>query len=79
MLTTVLLLAVLAIVLVLLVHHLVGSTRTQTRLDEFTRQLGGQNELGEARIEKMEAGLRSLEKELREDVDKVRERYEVRT
>ena len=72
MLLTILTSAVLIAVLVMLVLHLVGSTRTQTRLDEFSRLLGSQSDQGEARIEKIETVLRGLEKELREDVESVR-------
>jgi len=72
MLSTVLLIIVLAVLLVLLVLHLVGSTRTHTRLDEFSRQAGSQAEQGEARIQTLETIFRGLEKDLREDVEGVR-------
>ena len=72
MLPTFLLTAVLVVLLVLLVLHLVGSTRIHTRLDEFNRQVGSQTEQGETRIHKLEEILRGLEKDLREDVEGVR-------
>jgi DNA recombination protein RmuC len=72
MLSTILLIAVLAVLLVFLLLHLLGSTRIHTRLDEFSRQVGGQTEQGEARIYKLEEIFRGLEKELREDVERVR-------
>lgn len=68
----VLLVAVLVILLVLLVLQLTGSTRVNTRLDEFNRQVGTQSEQGEARIQKLETIFRGMEKELREDVEGVR-------
>jgi DNA recombination protein RmuC len=76
MVSTVLLAVILIVAIILLLLQLTGATRTQTRLDEFSRQVGGQNEVGEARIEKMEAVLRTLEKDLREDVDTVRKRVD---
>ena len=72
MVSIVLLAVVLAAVLVLLLLQLAGATRTQTRLDEFSRQIGTQTDQHEGRLEKIEGIFRSLEKELREDVEGVR-------
>ncbi len=72
MLTTALLIAVVIILLVLIVIQLTGSTRVNTRLDEFNRQVGTQTEQGEARIQRLEEIFRGLEKDLREDVEGVR-------
>ena len=72
MLPIVLLIAVLALLLGLFVAQLTASTKINTRLDEFNRQIGSQTEQGEARIEKLESIFRGLEKDLREDVESVR-------
>jgi len=72
MLTTLLLVAVLAILLVLLVLQLTGSTKVNTRLDEFNRQVNTQTEQGETRIQRLEEIFRGLEKDLRQDVEGVR-------
>ena len=72
MLTTVLLVAVIAILLVLLVLQLTGSTKVNTRLDEFNRQVNTQTEQGETRIQRLEEIFRGLEKDLRQDVEGVR-------
>jgi len=70
--TTILLIAILIILCILLVLHLTSSTKVNTRLDEFSRQIGSQTELGESRIQKLEEIFRGLEKDLREDVEGVR-------
>jgi len=72
MLTTLLLICTIIILGVILVLQQTGNTKTHTRLDEFSRQLGAQNEQGEARIQKLENIFRGLEKELRNDVEGVR-------
>ncbi len=72
MLTTVLLILVLVILGAVLMLQLTGNTKVNTRLDEFTRQAGAQNNQGEERIKKLEDIFRGLEKDLREDVDAVR-------
>lgn len=65
MLSTALLIVVLVVVLVLLVLQLTGSTKVNTRLDEFSRQANMQAERGDVRFQR-------LEKDLREDVEGVR-------
>lgn len=72
MLIPLLLLIILAILLALLVLQLTGSTKVNTRLDEFSRQVNTQTEQGETRIGRLEEIFRGLEKDLREDVDGVR-------
>jgi len=72
MVSILLLVAVLIILLVLFVLQLTASTKINTRLDEFNRQVGSQTEQGEARIQKLETIFRGLEKDLREDVEGVR-------
>ena len=72
MLTTVLLIVALVFLLVLLVLQLTGSTRVNTRLDEFNRQVGTQTGQGEERIQRLEETLRGLGKDLRVEVDGVR-------
>lgn len=76
MLIPVLLILILAAVLMVAVLQLTGSTRIQTRLEEFGRQAAGQTRQGEERAEKTEALLRGIEKELREDVEAVRQRVD---
>ncbi len=76
MLTPLLLVTLLVLLLVLLVLQLTGSTRINTRLDEFNRQAGNQTEQAEVRLEKLEAIFRGLEKDLREDVESVRVKVE---
>ncbi|MEN8260281.1 MAG: DNA recombination protein RmuC [Pseudomonadota bacterium] len=72
MLATILLVLVLAVLVVLLALQLTGSTKVNTRLDEFSRQVSAQTEQGEARIQRQEEIFRVLEKDLREDVEGVR-------
>ncbi len=72
MLTTVLLILVLVVSAVVLLLQLTGSTVVNTRLDEFARQAGTQNEQGEERMRRLEDIFRGLEKELRGDVESVR-------
>jgi DNA recombination protein RmuC len=72
MLTPLLLVAVLIVLGLLLMLQLTGGTKVNTRLDEFSRQVGSQNEQGETRILKLEDIFRGLEKELRNDVESVR-------
>ncbi|MCF7849187.1 MAG: DNA recombination protein RmuC [Kiritimatiellales bacterium] len=72
MLTTILLIVVLVVLLVMLALHLTVSTKINTRLDEFNRQVGTQTEQGETRIQRLETIFRGLEKDLREDVEGVR-------
>lgn len=69
MLTTLLLIAVLALLLSLLFAQFVGSTKVNTRLDELGHQTARQAEQGDARFQR-------LEKELREDVEAVRKRVD---
>lgn len=76
MLTTVLLVLVLVVLVVVLAMQLTGNTKVNTRLDEFTRQAGAQNDQGEERIKKLEDIFRGLEKELRDDVESVRKRVD---
>ncbi|MEE9368301.1 MAG: DNA recombination protein RmuC [Pontiella sp.] len=72
MLTTLLLIVVLVVLGIILMLQLAGNTKINTRLDEFSRQVGAQNEQGEARIQKLEEIFRGLGKELRNDVETVR-------
>lgn len=72
MIPTVLLSVVLVVLLAVLLLLLAGHTRVNTRLDEFSRQLGMQSEQGENRIRQIEEIFRGLEKDLREDVESVR-------
>jgi DNA recombination protein RmuC len=72
MLTVVLLIAIFVVLLVVLLLQLSGSTKVNTRLDEFTRNLNMQTEQDLARIQRLEEIFRGLEKDLREDVDGVR-------
>ncbi|WP_372798263.1 DNA recombination protein RmuC, partial [Pontiella sp.] len=76
MVTTVLLILVLVALVAVLGLQLTGGTKVNTRLDEFTRQAGAQNDQGEERIRKLEEIFRGLEKELRTDVESVRVRVE---
>lgn len=69
MLQIALLMAVFIVLLILLVLQLTGSTKMNTRLGEFSRQVNMQAEQGDARFER-------LEKELRNDVDGVRVKVE---
>jgi len=72
MVTIFLLVAVLVMLSLVLLQILTGTTKTNTRLDEFSRQVGTQTEQGETRIQKLEEIFRGLEKELRQDVESVR-------
>lgn len=72
MLTPLLLIIVLLVLGVVLMLQLTGSTKVNTRLDEFSRQTGSQTEQGEHRIQKLEEIFRGLEKDLRNDVETVR-------
>jgi DNA recombination protein RmuC len=72
MISTMLLIAVLALLIVVLLLQLTGNTRMNTRLDELSRRVGAQTEQGDARIQRLEDIFRGLEKDLREDVDSVR-------
>ncbi len=77
MLTTLLLAAAsLVLLCILLVLQLTAAARTHARFDEFSRQLSGQAEQGEAKLRMVEAILRELEKELRTDVESVRVRVD---
>jgi DNA recombination protein RmuC len=76
MLTILLLVLVLVLIGVVLLLVLIGNTKVNTRLDEFSRQSGAQTEQGEQRIQKLEEIFRGVEKELRNDVDSVRVRVE---
>ncbi|MDZ8120343.1 DNA recombination protein RmuC [Pontiella agarivorans] len=76
MITTVLLILVLVVLGTVLMLQLTGMTKVNTRLDEFARQIGVQNDQGAERIEKLEYIFRGLEKELREDVESVRVRVD---
>jgi DNA recombination protein RmuC len=67
--TTILLIAVLAVLLVLLVLQLTGSTRVNTRLDEFSRR-------GEERFQRSETLFQTLERDLRDDVEGVRKKVD---
>jgi DNA recombination protein RmuC len=69
MLTTFLLIVILAVLVLVLLVQLTGGTRINTRLDETTRQ-------GEDRFQRLEAFFQTMEKELREDVDGVRKKVE---
>lgn len=72
MLTILLLVAVLVILVAVLLLLLAGHTKTNTRLDEFSRQIGAQTVQGETRIQKLEEIFRGLGKDLRNDVESVR-------
>jgi DNA recombination protein RmuC len=72
MVEIILLVGVPGTLLVLVMLQLAGATRVNTRLDEFGRQIGTQNDQGDARIQKLEEIFRGLEKELRSDVESVR-------
>ncbi|MEI6892215.1 MAG: DNA recombination protein RmuC, partial [Pontiella sp.] len=72
MLIPMLLMAVLVALGAIFILLLTGNTKVNTRLDEFSRQTGTQTEQGEQRILKVEEILRSLGKELRNDVELVR-------
>ena len=52
MLSAFLIVAVLVLLVVVLVGQLTGSTRVNTRIDEFNRQIGAQTEQGDLRIHK---------------------------
>ena len=65
MLTTLLLIAVVAVLAMVLVLQLTGGTKVNTRLDESARQ-------GEERYQRLETFFQTLEKELRNDVEGVR-------
>lgn len=69
MLTTALLIAVLVVLGFVLLLQLTGSTKVNTRLDEFSRQ-------GEERYQRLETFFQGVEKELREDVEGVRKRVD---
>ncbi len=70
--TLVLLIAIFVVLLVVLLLQLSGSTKVNTRLDEFTRNLSVQTEQDAARIQRLEEIFRGLEKDLRGDVESVR-------
>ena len=70
--TLILLIAIFIVLLIVLLILLSGSTKTNTRLDEFTRNLNTQTEQDATRILRLEEIFRGLEKDLREDVDGVR-------
>ncbi len=70
--TLVLLIAIFVVLLIVLLLQLLGSTKTNTRLDEFTRNLSMQTERDVVRIQRMEEIFRGLEKDLRGDVESVR-------
>ena len=72
MLTTLLLISVLMVLGAVLMLLLAGNTKVNTRLDEFSRQVGAQTEQGEHRTQKLEEIFRGLERELRNDVESVR-------
>ncbi len=72
MLTILFLIIVLLVLGAVLMVQLIGNTKVNTRLDEFSRQTGAQTEQGEERIKKLEDIFRGLEKELRNDVESVR-------
>ncbi|QBG47107.1 DNA recombination protein RmuC [Verrucomicrobia bacterium S94] len=76
MITTVLLILVLVVLAVMLMLILTGNTKVNTRLDEFARQIGVQNDQGTERIKKLEDIFRGLEKDLRGDVESVRVRVD---
>ena len=72
MLTSLLLILILVALAAVLLLMLIGHTKVNTRLDEFSRQAGVQGEQGEQRMLRQEEIFRRLERELREDVDSVR-------
>lgn len=76
MLTILLLVTALVILVAVLLLLLAGNTKTNTRLDEFSRQIGAQTGQGETRIQKLEEIFRGLGKDLRTDVESVRARVE---
>jgi DNA recombination protein RmuC len=76
MVTTVLLIVVVILLGILLALQLAGKASTNTRLDEFSRQVSTQTELGETRLRMVEEILRGLEKEIRTDVESVRGKVE---
>lgn len=69
MLPTALLIAALVVLLALLVLQLTGSTKVNTRLDEFARQANAQAGLGDARFQRLEAQLRADVEGVRVKVD----------
>ncbi len=76
MLTILLLVTALVILVAVLLLLLAGNTKTNTRLDEFSRQIGAQTVQGETRIQKLEEIFRGLGKDLRTDVESVRARVD---
>jgi DNA recombination protein RmuC len=72
MLITLLLVFVILMLLAVMILQLIGSTKVNTRLDEFSRQTGTQTQQGEQRIRKLEEIFRGMEKDLRNDVESVR-------
>ena len=72
MLIPLLLVGILVVLGTLVTLLLMGNTKVNTRLDEFSRQVGAQNDQGEGRIQKLEEIFRGVEKELRNDVESVR-------
>ncbi len=68
----ILLIAIFIVLLIVLLILLSGSTKTNTRLDEFTRNLNTQTEQDANRTQRLEEIFRGLEKDLREDVEGVR-------
>lgn len=72
MLPLALLVVILIILLMVVLILLSGSTKTNTRLDEFTRNLNAQSEQETHRIQRVEDIFRGLEKDLRGDVESVR-------
>lgn len=70
--STVLLIVMAVILVAVLLLQLVGSTRVNARLDEFSRNLDAFNSRDAMQFQRTEEVLRSLEKELRTDVDAVR-------
>jgi len=69
MLSTALLIAALVVLLALLVLQLTGSTKVNTRLDEFARQANAQAEQGDARFQRLETLLRADVEGVRVKVD----------
>ncbi len=72
MLIPLLLIGILIVLGIVLIILLTGNAKVNTRLDEFSRQIGARNEQGEGRIQKLEEIFRGVEKELRNDVESVR-------
>ncbi len=71
-----LLIVALVLMFVVLVVQLTGNARQNTRLDEFNSRVGTLTEQGDTRIQRLEDIFRGLEKDLRADVEGVRQKVD---